>query len=108
MFCLASPDKTDHFAADALALGGAARDHAAGRGQDCSSHAAEDARQAVLAGVDPPARLRDALQAGEDALAPAPVLELDDEHLVRKVFLLLDVVVAHVALLFEDARDLFL
>src|SRR4051812_28039124 len=36
------PDEADHFAADALALGGAARDHAAGGGQDCSSHAAED------------------------------------------------------------------
>src|SRR5262249_30760475 len=30
---MALPDETDHFAADAFALGGAARDHAAGRGQ---------------------------------------------------------------------------
>src|SRR3954447_5547736 len=47
------PDEADDFAADALALGGAARDDAAGGGQDGGSHAAEHARQAVLAGVDP-------------------------------------------------------
>src|SRR5438067_4266321 len=72
------PDEADHFAADALGLGSAARDHAAGRGQDGSSEPSQHARQAVLARVDAPSRLRDALQAGEDALAAAAVLELDD------------------------------
>src|SRR3954469_13932652 len=79
------PDEADHFAADAFALGGTARDHAAGRGQDCSSHAAQDAGQAVLARVDAPAGLGDALQAREDALAAAAVLELDHEHLVGQL-----------------------
>src|SRR2546423_4409310 len=50
------PDEADHFAADALGLGGAARDHAAGRGQDCSFEAAEDARQVVLFCVEGPPR----------------------------------------------------
>src|SRR5579862_43459 len=103
---IALPDEADHFAADALALGGAARDHAAGRGQDRGSHAAEYARQPVLARVDAAARLRDALDAREDALAAATVLELDDQKLVR--VLALDVESADVALLLEDARDLFL
>src|SRR5215831_4504862 len=98
------PDETDHFAADAFALGGAARDDAAGRGQDCGAHAAEHARQPVLAGVDPPARLGDALEVGQHALAPAAVLQLDDERRVGAR--LGDMEVADVALLLEDAGDL--
>src|SRR5436190_4613479 len=99
-----SPDETDHFAADALLLGRAARHHAARGGQDRDAHAAEDARQAVLARVDAPARLGDALEAGDHALAVAPVLEVDDE--VVEAFALLDVVVADVALFLEQAGDL--
>src|SRR5262245_52018513 len=102
------PDETDHFAADALALGGAARDHAAGRGQDCSSHAAEDARQPVLARVDAATGLGDALEAGEHALTAAAVLELDDEHLVRELVRLAHGVAADVPLLLENPRDLLL
>src|SRR5581483_7024791 len=100
----ALPDETDHFAADALALGGAARDDAAGRGQDRGPHAAEHARQPVLAGVDAAARLGDTLEIGQHPLAPAAVLELDDERRVRA--LLGDVKVADVALFLEDPRDL--
>src|SRR5437764_11919335 len=102
------PDKTNDFAADALRRGGAARDHAAGRGQDCSSEAAQHARQAVLARVDAPARLGHALEAGEHALAATAVLELDDERLVGQLAGLDDVEAADVALLLEDACDLFL
>src|SRR5205823_6941768 len=80
---VALPDETDDFSADALGLGGAACDDAAGRGQDRGAHAAEHARQAVLARVDAAARLRDALQVGDDPLAAAPVLQLDDERAVR-------------------------
>ena len=60
--------------------GGAARDDAAGGGQDRDAHAAEHARQPVLAGVDAAARLGDALQTAEHALAAAAVLQLDDER----------------------------
>src|SRR5881398_708995 len=60
------PDVAEDFAADALGLGGAARDDAAGGGHDRDAHAAEDALAAILAGVDPPARLGHALEAGED------------------------------------------
>src|SRR5438067_9821681 len=102
------PNKANDFAADALGLGGAARDHAAGRGQDCSSEAAQHARQAVLARVDAPARLGHTLEAGEHALPAAAVLELDDERLVGQLARLDDVEPADVALLLEDARDLFL
>src|SRR5579871_2239667 len=101
------PDETDHFAADSLLLGGAARDDAAGGGEDRGAHPAEHAREAVLAGVDPAAGLGDPLDAGEHALATATVLEVDHEDLVGQVPLL-DAVVAHVALLLEDPRDLFL
>src|SRR5258708_884981 len=43
---MGSPDETDDFAADAFALGGAARDHAAGGGQGRRSPAAGNARPA--------------------------------------------------------------
>src|SRR4051794_27954196 len=107
MRLIVSPDEADDLAADALALGGPARDHAAGRGEDRGAHAAEDARQAVLAGVDAAPRLRDALEPVEDALAAASVLEVDHEHAVGEVAGL-DVVVPDVALLLQDAGDLLL
>src|SRR3954453_5506825 len=107
MRLMALPDEADHFAADSLLGGLAARDDAARGGQDRGPHAAEDARQAVLAGGDPAAGLRDALDARENALAAAAVLELDHEHAVRELALL-HAVVADVALLLEDARDLLL
>src|SRR5438876_6360195 len=102
---MALPDETDDFAADALRFGGAARDDAARGGQDGGAHAAEHARQAVLARVDAASRLRHALQVGEHALAAAAVLQLDDELCVR-AFAVRDVIVADVALLLEDAGDL--
>src|SRR5262249_19315073 len=112
-----SPDKADNFAADALLLGGAARDQAVGGGQDRDAHAAEHAGQPVLACVDAASRLRDALQVSDHPLAAAAELEVDDERLVRAVIVLvrmrivprvrrLDVVVADVALLLEQAGDL--
>src|SRR5262252_936541 len=66
---ISSPHEADDLAADALALGGAARDHAAGGGQDGGAHAAEHARQPVLARVDTAARLGDALETREHTLA---------------------------------------
>src|SRR5262249_25376136 len=98
------PDVADDFAADALCLGGAARDDAAGRGHDRDPHAAEDPLAPVLAGIDAAARLRDTAETAQDALAAAAVFQLDDERRMRAVFR--DVVVADVALLLEDARDL--
>src|SRR6185295_3436668 len=81
-------------AADALLLSRAARDQAVRGGQDRDAHAAEHARQAILARVDPASRFRDALQIR------------DHERLVRGA--VLDVVVADVALLLEEAGDLLL
>src|SRR5438067_1588797 len=101
---ISSPDEADDLAADALLFGAAAGHHAARGGQDRDAHAAEDARQAVLARVDATARLGDALEPGDDALAVAAVLELDDE--VVEALALLDAVVADVALLLEQAGDL--
>src|SRR5437588_8592264 len=74
---ISSPDEADDLAADALLLGAAAGHHAARGGQDRDAHAAEDARQAVLARVDATARLGDALEPGDDAPVAAAVLELD-------------------------------
>src|SRR3954453_10584288 len=91
------PDETDDFAADAFCLGGAARDDAAGGGHDRDAHAAEHALAAGLAGVDPAARLGDAAQPAEDALAAPAVLQLDDERRVSAF--LGHVEVADVALL---------
>src|SRR5881296_4682727 len=91
---MASPDEADHLAADALLLGGAARDQAVRGGQDRDTHAAEYARQPVLARVDPASGLGDALQVRDHALAAAAVLEIDHEPLVGAA--VLDVVVADV------------
>src|SRR5581483_365179 len=98
------PDVAEDFAADALGLGGAARDDAARGGHDRDAHAAEHALAARLAGVDPPARLGHALETAEHTLTAAPVLQLDDERRVRAGFR--HVVVADVALLLEDAGNL--
>src|SRR6266550_1445184 len=99
-----SPDEGHHFAADAALLRGAARDET-GRGrEDRDAHPAEHARKTVLPGVDPAARLRHALQAGDDPLAVAAELEVDDQGI--EGLALLHVVVADVALLLEEAGDL--
>src|SRR4051794_1207722 len=98
------PDEGHHFAADAALLRGAARDET-GRGrEDRDAHPAEHARKTVFPGVDPAARLRHALQAGDDPLAVAAELEVDDQGI--EGFALLHVVVADVALLLEEAGDL--
>src|SRR5579872_2072111 len=55
------PHVAQDFAADALGLGGAARDDAAGGGHDRDAHAAEHALAASLAGVHAATGLRDAL-----------------------------------------------
>src|SRR5204862_7118559 len=80
-----SPDKANDFAADALFLCRAARDQAVPGGQDRNSHAADHARQPVLARVDPAPRLRDALQVGDHPLAAAAEFEVDDKRVVRPV-----------------------
>src|SRR5919201_4092678 len=52
------PDEADDLAADSALLRGAGGDETARSGQDRDAHASEDARQAVLARVNPAARLR--------------------------------------------------
>src|SRR5439155_13740170 len=98
-----SPDEAEDLAADTLLLGGAARDQAVGRGQDRGAHAAEDARQAVLARVDAAAGLGDALQIRDHPLSVLAELELDRKRVVRQLLLALDVEVADVSLLLEQA-----
>src|SRR6185437_13551524 len=101
---IALPDEGHHFAADPALLCGAARDET-GRGrEDRDAHPAEYARKAVLPGVDPTARLRHALQAGDHPLAVAAELEVDDQGI--EALALLHVVVADVALLLEELGDL--
>src|SRR5215207_2506235 len=63
---MALPDEANDLAADALALGGAARDEPLRGGHDGGLHAAEHARQAILASVHAATGLGDALQIGED------------------------------------------
>src|SRR4051794_26654518 len=103
---IGSPDEADDFSADSLLGRGSARDQAVGGGQNRDAHPAEDARQAVLARVDAAAGLGDALEVGDHALAVAPELELDNERVVGRVLLALDLVIANVALLLEEACDL--
>src|SRR5215210_338075 len=86
-----SPDEAQDFAADSLLLRGSARDESARRGQDRHAHPAEHARQAVLARVHTAARLRHALQVGDDPLATPAVLQLDDQ--VIEALALLDAVI---------------
>src|SRR5690349_19201115 len=100
-----SPDEAEDLAADALLLGGAARDEPRGGGQDSGAHAAEDAGKAILPRVDAATGLRDALDVGDDPLAVAPVLELDDEHRVSGA---IDLVVLDVPLGLEQLGDAFL
>ena len=61
---------------------------AARGGQDRRAHAPEHARQAVLPSVHAAAGLRDALEVGDDPLAVAAVLQLDDERAVGAVLVL--------------------
>src|SRR5579862_1386108 len=98
------PDESDDLAADPPLLRGAARDETRRRGQDRDAHAAEHARQTVLPRVDPAARLRHALQAGDDPLAIAAELQIDDQGI--EGLALLNVVVPDVALLLQEAGDL--
>src|SRR3954469_23291502 len=103
---IALPDEGHHFAADSTLLRGAARDET-GRGRkDRDAHPAEHARKTILPGVDPAARLRHALQAGDDPLAVAAELEIDDQGI--EGLALLDVVVPDVALLLQEAGELHL
>src|SRR6185312_6761377 len=99
-----SPDEADDLAADALLLGGTARDQAVGGGQDCSPHPAEHARQTVLASVHAAAGLGDALQVGDQRVVGAVLLLV----LLRLVALVGTdhPEVLDVALLLEQPRDL--
>src|SRR3954452_22304933 len=109
------PDEGHHFAADAALLRGAARDET-GRGrEDRDAHPAEHARKTVFPGVDPAARLRHALQAGDDPLAVAAELQIDDQGIEAARILRMcggassgphDAVVTNVALLLQEAGDL--
>src|SRR4029079_6240468 len=100
------PDEANYFAADAELLRRAARDQAIRGGHDRRSHASEDAREAVLRRIDAPARLRDALDVGDDPLPLGPELELDHQGIERLA--LLDAVVLDVTLVAKQARDLSL
>src|SRR5262249_27343615 len=87
---MALPDEAHDLAADPALLRGAARHETRRRGQDRDAHAAQHARQAVLARVDPAARLGHALQATDDPLAVPAELEVDDQGI--EGFALLDVI----------------
>src|SRR6266516_2953684 len=101
-----SPDEADDLAADSAFLRRPAGDETARGGEDRGAHPPEDAWQAILASVHAAARLRDALQVGDDPLPVAPELEIDDERV--EALALLDSEVLDVALLLEDAGDLLL
>src|SRR6266581_2712193 len=98
------PDEGHYFAADAALLRGAAGDETGRRREDRHAHPPEHARKTVLPRVDPAARLRHALQAGDDPFAVAAELQIDDQGIERLA--LLDAKVADVALLFQEAGDL--
>src|SRR4029079_2075299 len=100
------PDEGHNFAADAALLRGTARDETGRRREDRDAHPAEHARKTVLPGVDPAARLRHALQAGDDPLAIAAELEVDDQGI--EALALLHVIVADVTLLLEELGDVHL
>src|SRR6266550_1910144 len=103
---IGSPDEADDLAADSPLLRGLARDQTARGGEDCRAHPPEDARQAVLPSVHAPARLRDAFEVGDDALAVPAELEVDRERV--EALAVLDPEVRDVALLLEQAGNLLL
>src|SRR5262245_11589736 len=98
------PDEGDHLAADAALSGGAVGDEPARGGQNRGAHAAENARQTILARVDAASGLGDALEIGDHTLPAPAVLEVDDEVVERLAAL--DVEVLDVALVLQKARDL--
>src|SRR5215216_7182779 len=93
------PDEAHDFAADSPLFCRARRDQPARRRQDRDAHAAEHARQAVLARVDTAAGLRHTLEVGDDPLAAPAVLEVDDQGI--EALALLYVEVRDVALVLE-------
>src|SRR5712691_2273616 len=103
---MALPDEAHDFAAEPALLRRAARHEARRGGQDRDAHPAQHARETVFPRVDPAARLRHALQAGDDPLAVAAELEVDDQGI--EGLALLDVIVPDVALLLQEAGDLHL
>src|ERR1043166_2033340 len=72
-----SPHVTENFAACAGFCGLPVGHQAVRRRDDRDAEAAEHARQRVALGVHAQARLRDALDAGDRALAVRPVLQRD-------------------------------
>src|SRR3954452_13520043 len=101
---MALPHEAEHLAADAALRGLAAGDHAGRGGQDGGAEPAEHLRQAVVLGVDAPARLGDPLQALDDPLAAVRVLQGDGGRLERAV--LRHAPALDVALLLQQPRDL--
>src|ERR1700694_2657663 len=105
---LRSPDVAEYFTAEAGLVGLAAAHHAHARAQHDEAEPAEDARNLGLPGVDPQPRLADPLDAADHALAIGPDLELDPQHLARRIGGALDLEARQVALLGEDPGQLLL
>src|SRR5579859_1117115 len=103
-----SPDVAQYFTAEAGLVGLAAAHHALAGAEHDQAEPTEDARDLGLAGVDPEPGLADPLDAADHALAVGPHLELDAEHLTRRVGGLLELEAGDVALFGEDARQLLL
>src|SRR5690606_2864137 len=98
-----SPDVGEDFPAHAVLLRLLVGLQAARRRDDRDAEAAQDPGQVVVLGVHPQTGLRHAPEAGDAALAVAPVLQLDDQVLADLG--VLHVVGGDVTLLLEDLRD---
>src|SRR5690606_2086116 len=100
---LRSPHVGEDFPADALLARLAVREEARGGGQDRHAQSAENRGDLGRACVDAQTRLRDALDAGDRALAVRPVLQVDRERLTDAR--VLDLPRGDVALALEDLGD---
>src|SRR5712692_651322 len=100
------PDEAHDFSADPLLLRRPGCDQPVRRRQDRDSHAAEHARQPILARVDTAAGLGHPLEVGDDPLPAPAVLQLDDQGI--EALTLLHMEVRDVALLLEDPGDALL
>src|SRR2546429_6948833 len=75
-----SPNVCQHFAAEALSRGLAVGHQSLGGGEDGDPQPSQDARERVTLRVDAPARLRDAPEPADRALAVLAVLQRDLER----------------------------
>src|SRR5206468_6517133 len=100
---LSLPDVTEDFAAHLGLPGLAIGEDTPRRRQDRHAHPAEDARNPVRRDIEPPPRLGDPAEPGDDPFLSRPVLQVDAKDALLLV--LDDAEILDEALLLQDLDD---